>query len=372
MSLKFLKISRIKFVLILICTLSWNFGLITFFYDRKTKRMVFSRKLWFLNGIGGVCVIIIFIFNIYIAFITNDFLLVQKISEISIFACTIGFISVNFALFSFWYRAEEFVNTFNKISLILEDIQRLVNPGQLFGVWPMMIILYKITVSLLRFIMYIWDAMEVARNYGVLVKLSWISLNLQFNSVHVISDWYVLASLIRYQLYKNFSEQFKLYLKGNFVGMKELDKRREFSKIQYCCDISDKLDDYAQILDRIFRICNELDRHFELIIVAAISFSYSSVLAAAYFLYFTYVDPRKLHSSNLLFLVQKHAIGLADLSFIILVLFVANFTKINSEKIRSNFQNHITFEKLDVRLEKTVSRLFKINLILLGELEKHI
>lgn len=357
MSQKRSNFSKLKFLSSFLYIHLCAFGLATFIYDQKTKQIIFSRKLWILNGIAAIFIAITCIFNIWVLFIHSDFLLRSKISLVGVLCYSVGYAALVSMLFSLWKEAEKLANALNEVLKLIKDIGKLTNSSDLFEMGLIHLIIYKFIVSFVRFIMYIWHAVETTQEDSPFVFYVWILHLLEFKTIQIAANWNFLTSTIQLQLYDKVSSNFRSFLKANFLEPCDLNKDLKPSKMHVCCQISDQLDVYAEILSRMYRISTELMRYFGILVFASISFGYTNATVDAYYMYFIYTSPGKVFPADTSYLIRKYVLIFADLFGNITMICVASATMSRARQIERDYQAYVGFRKCDDRLEKSVSTL---------------
>lgn len=270
------------------------------------------------------------------------------------FCIGIGYISVTSMLISFCFRARKIVKTLNKGLLILLDFQRITNSKDLFNLRSLTVSICKVLATSTRLIMYIWHSEQLSHNESKIVKIAWCILVLDFNMLHIISNWTTLIVTVQSQLYARCSEHFKLLLKED---IDESACNRKLPWLTNAYDINNRIQVFSQLLRRIFLISDEINKHFGILVIADLLFNYINATTDLYYLYFIYVSPQGILAEFRPFLLRKHIMVFAQLFGPILMCFVANSTMFYARKIKSDFEKFVMLKKLDVRLEETVSRL---------------
>lgn len=355
------------FIYLQLCTCC----LICFVYDRKANQFVFSRKLWILNGIMVVVIALSLPGNIYMSFIYNSFLSLKKVLEVSQFSYVTAYTALIATLVLFWRRSEESTNLLNKYLLLMNDIEKLMNPQELMDKKSILVLVFKLFIALVRVSMYISYAVQTSSRESSYFTFLWVSLILEFNIIQITSCWYFSISTVHWQLYARFSEHFQSFLQDNFQSVGKKDQRL----VNMCqsCAISDQLDAYGRILSRLFQICNELNDNFETLIASLVAYIYVNILTDSYYIYFVYEDSNLVFWENTTFLSRKYIMLATDILAFVLIIFVSNSTMYSSRKILIDFNYYVRSPKVEGRLERTVSILgrffesfFKRMLVLFG------
>lgn len=353
MSLNHPKYLKIKWIFIFIYLQLCTCCLICFVYDRKANQFVFSRKLWILNGIMVVVIALSLPGNIYMSFIYNSFLSLKKVLEVSQFSYVTAYTALIATLVLFWRRSEESTNLLNKYLLLMNDIEKLVNPQELMDMKSMLVLVLKLFIALVRVSMYISYAVETSSRESSYFTFLWVSLILEFNIIQITSCWYFSISTVHWQLYARFSEHFQSFLQDNFQSVGKKDQRL----VNMCqsCAISDQLDAYGRILSRLFQICNELNDNFEILIASLVAYIYVNILTDSYYIYFVYEDSNLVFWENTTFLSRKYIMLATDILAFVLIIFVSNSTMYSSQKILTDFNYYVRSPRVEERLERTVS-----------------
>lgn len=354
---KHLNFPILKFLFIFHYIQLCSSGLITFTYDQKAGQIVFSKKRWFLSGIIAVFITFSLFVNIYVTFGNNEFLTLEKVTEISAISFANAYVSLIIILFSLWIRAEKIAILLNNGILLIRDIDKLVGIQNMFNADSKIVIFYKITFFLTRLIIYLWHVVETNHNKSSFLTLISILLTFEFNAIQVASNWHFFISVIQWRLYTTFSQSFEIFLKNNFQNSNDSNRKDKLANIRIyqCCDISDRIDGYAKILGRMCQISSEINDNFGILITAVIAFNYLNITTDSYYMYFIYVSQQQIHLENLTVLTRKYIMVFAELIATILTIFVSNSTMYHARKLESDIEAYTSLQKLDERLEETVS-----------------
>lgn len=325
------------------------YGLVSFKYDQNQNHLKFSKKIWIFNGILIIFYLFCALYSFSYSYKVENSFRDLMVTEVALFMYILLYLCVVCSLLWHWLTASKLSNIFDEFLQIVSNI--FSHEKQVISAKWIIFVVIKIGLSILRIVTFNWYKFSIYQNMHLAIFVATIIASLIYVMTESHTDWIFLTYLVVHNIYRKYTQNLEKLL--NKLSKLKAHKKQG-SRIQKYCYISDQLDAYSLLLWRMNRTVEQLNYCLGLVFFSNITMNNTIIVIKFYFILASFLE-NVSGRENWILLNVYGAVILIELSSI---MYLSNGIMWYSNSVSEMMVKLTDFQSLDSRLCTTVSKRF--------------